>query len=253
MKLNNRVYLAGSGGFGLSHPGDCHVYCIDTGKGYILIDTGCGESTNLILDNMQADGIELTRIEKVCITHSHRDHAGGTANIVTALRDNWNAPALVYTSEEEGRLLEKGTSGELGLDLLGFPPNSREEVFPSWKPDTILSHGTTFSMGDVTCRVIAVPGHNPECLCYLFDTGKYRMLFPGDVLTVGGYITIGNWPGSRSDLYRKYIVRLAGYNIQGLFPGHRMWTLRGGQSHIEKAVQAFSGLFPPPNASSMDW
>ena len=44
MKITERVHVVGSGrvGFNLTHPIDCHVYLLNGGDEYALIDAGSG-------------------------------------------------------------------------------------------------------------------------------------------------------------------------------------------------------------------
>jgi glyoxylase-like metal-dependent hydrolase (beta-lactamase superfamily II) len=67
---------------------------------------------------------------------------------------------------------------------------------------------------------ISIEGHSPDSICYLVELGSQRHLFSGDVLFYGGIIGLINFPGSSMDGYRQDIKKLAGLQIDGLFPGH---------------------------------
>jgi len=99
----------------------------------------------------------------------------------------------------------------------------------------------------VRLRAIVVPGHNPGCTCFFGRIDGLRVLFAGDVLFSGGFIGVGNWPGSSHAAYRTALPKLAGLDVDALLPGHGIWTLRGGQQHIDRALEDFRGLWPPPN------
>ena len=105
--------------------------------------------------------------------------------------------------------------------------------------------------GKLSFTCIVVPGHNPGCVCYYARIDGRNVLFSGDVLSLGGYISIGNWPGSSSDTYRKALPKLADLEVDALFPSHHMWTLREGQRHIDAAIEAFDGLWPPPTTNQI--
>jgi len=64
MKLTERVYLVGSGsaGFSLTHESDCHIYLIDGGSEFALIDAGAGLGKALILDTIRTHGFALEDI-----------------------------------------------------------------------------------------------------------------------------------------------------------------------------------------------
>ena len=50
----------------------------------------------------------------------------------------------------------------------------------------LVGSGDELSLGDVSVRVIATPGHTPEHVAYLFDDGVQRALFSGGSLIAGG-------------------------------------------------------------------
>jgi 7,8-dihydropterin-6-yl-methyl-4-(beta-D-ribofuranosyl)aminobenzene 5'-phosphate synthase len=50
---------------------------IDCGEEFVLIDSGVGRETQGIVENLVADGIELTRVQRLLLTHGHLDHSGG--------------------------------------------------------------------------------------------------------------------------------------------------------------------------------
>lgn len=250
MKITEHIYLVGSGAYGLSHPGDCQVWLITTGtKGaerLALVDTGTGDDTAVILENVRREGFDPRNIEYVLLTHAHRDHAGGCAALKKEL------PAVkIVTSKVEADLLETGTARELGLNLLGYADNERDTALPPCAVDTVLSDGQLLRFGDVTVRAVVVPGHNPGCVCYLAEVDSRRALFSGDTVNCGGYISVGNWPGSDLNAYEKHIGKLSGLGVDALFPSHHLFTLSGGQEHIDKAVQSFDGLWPPPQIHTL--
>jgi glyoxylase-like metal-dependent hydrolase (beta-lactamase superfamily II) len=247
MKLLSRVYLVGSGAVGLSDPGDCHVYLLDGGHELALVDAGCGQDTGRLLENVAQVGFDPADIRYVLLTHAHRDHAGGVAELARLLEDAAGRPPLVVASEAEAHLLAEGSPQALGLDLLGLADRPRDLVFPAYRPDLIVADGQHLDVGDLRLTAILVPGHNPGCLCYLVTIAGQRVLFSGDVVYHGGVISLGNWPGCDLQAYRKALPKLAGLGVDALLPGHLLWTVRGGQAHIDRALRAFQGLWPPPN------
>ena len=247
MKITDSVFFVGGAEFGFSGQGDCHVYLVDTGAGLVLIDTGDGTGIADILEHVASDGLDASRITHALITHAHRDHAGGLRPLRDELGKRYSRSIVSITSQAEADLLVHGSEIELGLDLLGYTGKTRDEVFPPITVDARVSDGDELEIGDIRFRIIVVPGHNPGCVCYFARIDDRNMLFSGDVVYHGGYISIGNWPGSNSEEYGKNMRKLSGLGIDALFPGHHLWTIRNGQSHIDSAVSAFQGLWPPPN------
>ena len=245
MRITEHIYMVGSGTYGLSDPQDCHVWLLasgSTGEGRLaLIDAGAGDNTETILANIESEGFDLGRLDTILLTHAHRDHAGGCATIKAQLPDT-----RIVASDAEAALLEHGSAEDLGLNLLGFDDPDRNALLPPCTVDTVVADGDTVDLGGCSIRAIVVPGHNPGCVCYLVEVDSKRVLFSGDTVTHGGYISVGNWPGSSLVSYREHIGRLSGLGVDGLLSGHHVFTLSRGQSHIDKVVDAFHGLWPPP-------
>jgi hydroxyacylglutathione hydrolase len=247
MHLTPHIYLVGSGGLdaGISNAGDCHVYLLDGGAEYALVDAGGGKEPERILANVRRWGLDPSRIRKLLLTHCHGDHAAGCA----ALKDL--LPGLqVWTSAAEGRMLAEGTAYELGY---GKEAGERPAGFPRCTVGRALADGEEFTVGGLQVRAIEVPGHNYGCVCFLAVVDGLRALFAGDVVSHGGVISIGNWPGSDSKTYQQNLNKLSGLNIDALLPGHRLFTLGGGQRHIDRAIEAFAGQWPPRNINTIPW
>ena len=84
MRLTSDVVMVGGGsitGFGLSSDLDAHVYLLDGGTGYALVDCGMAtdEGIERTLANVAAAGVDPAAIERLFLTHFHTDHAGGAA------------------------------------------------------------------------------------------------------------------------------------------------------------------------------
>ena len=102
------------------------------------------------------------------------------------------------------------------------------------------------TVGRYALRVIQVAGHSLGATCYLLDRGGYRILFSSDVVFYNGTIGLGNWPGSSLKDYRRCIGRLANLSVDALLPGHFMWTLEGGQEHLDRAIENLRLAWVPP-------
>jgi glyoxylase-like metal-dependent hydrolase (beta-lactamase superfamily II) len=241
MRLCSGVYMVGSGQFGLSDAGDCHVYLLDGGSEMAFVDAGVGHDTERLLANVREDGLAEGKVAYILLTHAHGDHACG-ARTLQALTG-----ARIACSEYEGHLLASGTLEELSLDRAMragvYPP---DYVYAHAQPDIVLAHDQTLQVGSYTVRAIQVPGHSPGSLCYLAQGEGQRMLFCGDTVFHGGTIGLANFYGSSLEDYRRFIGRLSGLQVEALFPGHLMWTLQDGQSHLDRAVQNMESMGVPP-------
>ena len=102
MKLTERIHLCGSGAFGLTPDGDCHCYVLDGGSELALIDCGLAGNPQSILFQMEKDGLDISRLKYVLLTHAHPDHSNGCA----WLREHLGIQ--VIASGFEAQILEKG-------------------------------------------------------------------------------------------------------------------------------------------------
>jgi glyoxylase-like metal-dependent hydrolase (beta-lactamase superfamily II) len=241
MRIMQDVYLVASGQIRLSHPSDCHVYLLDGGDELALVDAGVGLDTERIIANIRADGFDERRISHLLLTHCHADHAGGCRQLRAA------TGCTIVCSPEEGRLLELGADEEIGLPIAKrtglYPP---DYVLERVAPQRIVHTGDVIRVGRYQVRVIEVPGHSAQSVCYLVQGGPCRALFSGDTVFFGGTIGLGNWPGSSLEAYREHIGGLSGLGVEALFPGHFLWTLRDGQTHLDKAVDNLKLAWVPP-------
>jgi glyoxylase-like metal-dependent hydrolase (beta-lactamase superfamily II) len=241
MRLMRDVYMVGSGAIGLSDAMDGHVYMLDGGNQMALIDAGVGRDVDRIIQNVREDGLDERAITYLLLTHAHADHAGGARALAE------RTGARIVCSAIEGRLLMEGTDEELGLVRARqagiYTP---DYVYAHVAPDIIIASGQEMRVGRYIVRTIEVPGHSEGSICYLANDGGPRMLFCGDVVFCGGTIGIGNWAGSSLEDYRASIDRVSGLQVAALFPGHYLWTIRDGQSHLDQAVENMSQAWVPP-------
>ena len=241
MKIMDNVYLVGSGQIGLSHLSDCHVYLIDGENELALIDTGVGIEVEQIFANIEDDGFDPINIKKVLLTHAHADHVGGCKKMKEMLK------CAIFVPLNEIDLFERGTDEELGLTIAKessiYPA---DYVFPHCFADVAVSNGDNIQVGGLQLKAINVPGHSPGSTCYFLEHKEKRILFSGDVVFYDGKIGLLNYWGSNLADYRNYINRLANLSVDALFPGHKLFTLRNGQQHIDQSISALKKLSVPP-------
>ncbi len=241
MRLMKNLYMIGSGQIRLSNPLDCHIYLVDCGENLVLVDAGSGVEPEMIVRNIQHEGYDPDKITHILLTHCHGDHAGGCAY----LKDLLNCK--VVCTRMEGRLLKSGSQEEMGLNIAkrsGIYPQDYE--FTPCRPDVIVKDGEAISIGERTFKVVVVRGHSWEPACYLTEIDGTRILFSSDVVFYGGTIGLGNWPGSSLSEYRRSIGRLSNLEVDVLLPGHFLWTLKDGQSHLNKAIENLKSAWVPP-------
>lgn len=243
MKIAERIHLVGSGqlGFGLTDDFDCHVYLLDGGDEYALIDAGGGRDPAGILGQIEADGLDLRRVCKLLLTHAHSDHAAGAA----ALRERLGLE--VMASPVAARYVREGDERAVSLDVArraGTYPS--DFVFPPCPVDGEIADGARIRIGDLTIEALETPGHASGHLSYVLRRDGRTSVFCGDAVFFGGKILLQNtWDCSVQESIRS-VERLAALSIDGLFPGHLTFALRHGRRQVEKAMQSITSLLPPP-------
>ena len=240
MRITDHIYIVGSLQLGISGRWDSHVYLVEGTDGLVLIDAGGGTDGETILKNIRQEGFNPQDIKALLLTHIHFDHACGAAE----LREKTGCK--VYLSWQTKDLLETGTAEEAGLDRAKaqgvYPPDFE---YRNCVVDKAVYDGDVIEVAGLKFQAIGVEGHSPDSICYLVETGGRRNLFCGDVLFYGGIVGLINAPGSTMDGYRQDLKKLSGLQIDGLFPGHMLFTVTGGQRHIDAAIEQCSrGMIP---------
>ena len=70
MKITEHVYQVGGQGFSASE--DAAIYLISGNGSAALIDAGCGNSTDRLMQNIDGCGVALWNIRLLFLTHCHR-------------------------------------------------------------------------------------------------------------------------------------------------------------------------------------
>jgi hydroxyacylglutathione hydrolase len=242
MRITDRIHLVGSGrmGFDLTDAFDCHVYLIDGGGEYALIDSGAGRDVGHILARVAADGLDPGRIRHVLLTHAHADHAGGAA----ALRDRLGV--TVAASAEAAAMVRTGEEQAISLDVArragAYPEDYR---FTACEVDRELAEGDRYQVGDLDLEVIATPGHSSDQIAFVLRQGRTVSVFSGDTLFEGGRILLQDiWNCSVQDACRS-VEKLHALKMDGFYPGHRSFSVQRGLKHAEAAMHKIRQLLPP--------
>ena len=221
MRISSRVHLVASGKLGcsLTHPADCNVYAVSCGSAYILVDTGAGLETSRIPEELVRDGIDPARIEAMLLTHAHLDHSGGAS----FLHKNLGIP--VYASAEAAVALEMADEEAISLSAAHRAGIYGADVRWNKCPvKRVLTNRDSFRVGDSVIRPIATPGHSRDMLSYLVESSDSSLLFPGDTVFYGGKILLQATWDCDLQAYIDSIRRLGELRVDGLYPGHGIWS-----------------------------
>jgi metallo-beta-lactamase class B len=169
-KLFDNVYAVGNS--------ETTVYALTSSEGILLLDAGFENKAEALAAQLRTLNLDPARVKYILLGHGHGDHFGGASFFqktygtkVAATAADWD---LISAPPAGGPF--PGRGGGSG----GAKP-ARDETLVGGRP---------FVFGDLTITPVAVPGHTPGSLAFIFpvkDKGTTRMagLFGGTVLTTG--------------------------------------------------------------------
>jgi glyoxylase-like metal-dependent hydrolase (beta-lactamase superfamily II) len=197
----------------------------------VLIDAGAGTHSEQILRNL-ADDFPGQSVNSLLITHTHLDHCGGAAEIHERTECQVIAPiaskAILEHADEERSGLRVARSQGV------YPADFRLKPCPVHRA---VGDNERFSAAGFDFIAIHVKGHSRDTHCFLVRHETASWLFTGDVVFYGGVLGVINAEGSDMEGYRSDLRKLAGLNVDGVFPGHGLFTLSGGQRHLDCAIE----------------
>ena len=162
VKLFDNLYAAGNS--------ETVVYAITTSEGIVLIDSGtAAEVEPVLVPGLIALGLDPADVKLVLLGHGHSDHYGGASYFQT------RHGARVGTTEADWTTIAQGAAS-------GRPGDT-----PAPSRDLVLREGEPIVLGDTTIDAVAIPGHTPGALAFVFpvfDGGTRHVagLFGGTVL-----------------------------------------------------------------------
>ena len=167
VKLFDNLYAVGNS--------ETAVYALTTSKGLVLFDSGFTDKTESeVIEGMQKLGLDPASVRYILLGHGHADHFGGAKYF----QDHYGTQ--VGTTAADWDLINPANPPA------NANPNAANQARP--RKDVILIAGQPFKLGDTTITIVAIPGHTPGSLAYIFpvkDRGKTHMagLFGGAILT----------------------------------------------------------------------
>lgn len=155
------------GGADISHPYDCCVYLVASADELVLIDSGAGESAELIVDNIESLGFDPRKLTIVLTTHAHIDHIGALAEF----KKKYGVKVIAH--ELDALAIETGR--RIGAEAYGIP-------YTPCKVDMRLKEAeATLPCGRHEIKVVHIPGHTPGSIAAYVDMAGKRVLFGQDI------------------------------------------------------------------------
>jgi len=127
-------------------------------QGDVLIDGGPANAGDLVAANIRKLGIELSDVKILLHTHEHHDHVGGLARLKQL------TGALLYASADAAKALASGSPG------VGDPQFADHHGFPAVRVDKALDGNSTVTLGGLTLKGFATPGHTPGAMSWQWQS-----------------------------------------------------------------------------------
>jgi metallo-beta-lactamase class B len=196
-KIFDNVYIIGNSG--------TSVYVIQTSAGLLMIDSlGANEVETQLLPGFQKLGLNPADVKIILIGHGHADHFGGSPY----MQEHFGSK--VYISAADWNLMENPPARGRAAARGPAP------VLP--KHDAEVKEGEPVVLGDFKVTPIAIPGHTPGSMAYIFpvkDNGRPHMagVYAGTVLTPGIVSDEGLASYLNSVRHYKEAAKLAGVDV----------------------------------------
>ncbi len=150
-------------------------FVIVTGKDVILLDTGLGftgESTLQLYENLLANNISPDDVTKVCLSHLHKDHAGGILfNNAMGIRQLSFPKATYFVTKKEFDFAMQ--EGKPSYDLEDFDFLGRSENL------MLLENDAGFIGEQIEYQITG--GHSPHHTVFWIRENGETVFFGGDV------------------------------------------------------------------------
>ncbi|PWU51596.1 MBL fold metallo-hydrolase [Micromonospora globispora] len=148
---------------------------VDDDGAVTLVDCGLKRAPARIVRGLAAIGKAPADVTRIVLTHAHRDHAGGAAELARRT----GAPVAAHRADvpyaESGRVPPQDRAGTAGR-LLARLGDGR---FPAFEVAQPLADGDVLPVGG-GLRVVHTPGHSPGHVSLLHE--PTRVLITGDAL-----------------------------------------------------------------------
>ncbi len=151
------------------------AYVLRTSAGLLMIDAlGGGDQAattaqveSQLIPGFKKLGLDPAQVKMILVAHGHADHYGGSRYF----QDTYGTK--VYVSAADWSLMENPPARGGGARGGGRGPAGPPTALP--KHDGEIKDGDPITFGDLTIRPVAIPGHTPGSMAFVFpvkDRGK---------------------------------------------------------------------------------
>ena len=195
--------------------GSVNCYLINTGKDFVLIETGCANQRRQLEDELAKAGCQPGMLTLIFLTHGDFDHTGNAAH----LRVKFGAKIGMHADDagmaQHGNMFWNRKSGNavaglLAAALFRFGKASRFE------PDLLFEDGDALTAYGLTASVVTLPGHSKGSIGVLTADGE---LFCGDLFENPAQPVLNSIIDDPATAQAS-VEKLKGLAVQTVYPGH---------------------------------
>ena len=195
--------------------GTVNCYLVETGTGFVLIDTGASNKRSELENELAGAGCKPGNLNLIVLTHGDFDHTGNAAYLCRKFGTKIAMHKDDSGMAEHGDMFWNRSSGNTLLSLIapilfGFPKSNRFE------PDFYIEEGYDFSEYGFEAQVLSIPGHSK---------GSIGILTTGGDLFCGDLLENSDKPATNSIMddpaaCDASVEKLQGFGINTVYPGH---------------------------------
>jgi len=147
------------------------AFLITTNQSAALVDSGFSFCADKMIENIQSVLGERP-LDYILLTHSHYDHASGSAYCRSHYRD-----VKVAASEYAAKILSKPSAIAIIREMNAsaaqyYGAGEFEDALDDLKVDIAVREGDIINLGDVTLQVMDAPGHTKCCISFYIPQTK---------------------------------------------------------------------------------
>lgn len=208
------------GGSGFTSPEDAAVYLIHVDGRAAVVDAGCGNATEKLLENIRGCDVPCEAIDYLLITHCHFDHTGGAAE----LKKRLNLKIVAHV--QDAGFLEKGDQQVTAASWYGAVLEPLPVDIKLTRPEEVIC------LGDREIVAMHMPGHSPGSLVYQVLSEGQKVLFAQDVHGPLHPDLLSN-----PDAYQRSLKKMLGLNVDILCEGH--YGIFNGKAAVREFITSF--------------
>jgi len=232
-RITERITLLGSS--------EVCLYHVDGAGEAALIGGGMAYLAPSLLPQIEASGIDVKKITKLVVLHTHFDHCG----LVPYLKKLWPWMKVVASAKGASRLSDPRVTeniaafNQMAIARAGLVEEATRLgfEFTGIEVEQTLKEGDRLVCGDLTIDFLEVPGHS-SCSIAAY-VPEEKALFASDAAGVYYKDFVFAAGNSNYDLYQQSLQRMAAYPVEVVLLEHYGAAVgEEARTLFSKAIQA---------------